>query len=341
MSNATILNERAQHLLKVLVDRYIREGQPIGSRTLSRDARLDLSPATIRNVMADLEGMGLVRSPHTSAGRIPTTRGYRLFVDTLLQINPIQHKQEQHLKQQLIKTSNAQHLLEQTSSLLSEITNLVGVVMLPTEHNYKCLQHIEFLLLGKKRVLVILVFNDNDIENRVIHTSRPYSAAELQNIANYLNENFIGQDIKTVCKNLLQDLTETHKNMQNIVEITEKAFDNCNKRDFVMTGQTNLMEIAEMSNVEKLRDLFIVFNKKRDILHLFEQSLNAQGLKIFIGEELGGALCGCSIIASPYIVKEKTIGVLGVIGPTRMSYGQVIPIVDLTAKLLGLALNHN
>jgi len=341
------ISERAQHLLKVLVNRYIREGQPIGSRTLSRDAALDLSPATIRNVMADLEEMGLVSSPHTSAGRIPTVRGYRLFVDTLLQVKPLNREEEQHLRRQFIPKYNAQHLLEQTSNLLSETTHLASVVML-ARHDYKALRRVEFLSLSKKRVLVILVFNEQDVENRIIHTSRTYSPAELQSAANYLNEAFVGKDIKSVREDLLRELRETRENMDKmmlaVIEMAEKAFESqeSEPHDFVMAGQTNLMEVAELCNVGKLRDLFVAFNEKRDILHLLDQAIKAQNLQIFIGEESGyEVLCDCSVITSPYTVKGSVIGVLGVIGPTRMPYERVIPIVDLTAKLLGSALNHH
>ncbi|MBE9562426.1 MAG: heat-inducible transcription repressor HrcA, partial [Proteobacteria bacterium] len=250
-----MLSKRAEHLLKILVNRYIHEGQPIGSRTLSRDNNLNLSPATIRNVMADLEDMGLVCSPHTSAGRIPTVRGYRLFVDSLLQIKPLTGKEEQNLRQQFAIECNNQHLLEQTSNLLSNLTNLTSLVTLPKCCG-KSLRHIEFLSISKQRVLSILVFNNAEVENRIIHTSRHYSPAELQNAANYLNSDCVGKDIKTLRENLLNDLQVTRKNMdklmQTVAEMTEKAF-NDEDNDFVMAGQTNLMTFAELSNMEKLR----------------------------------------------------------------------------------------
>jgi len=340
------IDERAQYLLKELVNRYIREGQPIGSRTLSRDPNLDLSPATIRNVMADLEDMGLVSSPYTSAGRVPTVRGYRLFIDSLLQVKPLNSKEEQHLRNQFIQEYDPQRLLEQTSNLLSEVTNLVGLVMFP-KRDHKALRHVEFLSLAKKRVLVVLVFNEHDVENRIIHTSHRYTPAELQSAANYLNNEFNGKDLKTVRENLLQELRQTRidmdKMMQAVIEMADKAFDNneIDEGDFVMTGQTNLMEIAELSDIDKLRDLFVAFGQKHDILHLLDQTLKAQSMQIFIGEESGYKVLGdYSVVTSPYTVKETTIGVLGVIGPTRMPYGRVIPIVSLTAKLLGSALNH-
>ncbi len=337
-----MLSKRAKHLLKILVNRYIYEGQPIGSRTLSRDGNLDLSPATIRNVMADLEEMGLVCSPHTSSGRIPTVRGYRLFVDDLLKIKPLTGKEEQDLRQQFATECNDQHLLEQTSNLLSNLTNFTSLVTLPKCCD-KSLRHIEFLSLSNKRVLAILVFNDAEVENRIIHTSYHYSPNELQNAANYLNAACIGENIKTVRANLLDELQVTRKNMdklmQTVTEMAEKAFDDVDN-DFVMTGQTNLMTFAELSDIEKLRDLFVAFNEKRDILHLLEQALKTQSMQIFIGEECGNkVLCDCTVITSPYIVKDKVIGVIGIIGPTRMPYERIIPIVNLTAKLLGSALN--
>ncbi len=341
------MSERAQYLLKTLVNRYIRDGQHVGSRTLSREVDFDLSPATIRNVMADLEEMGLICSPHTSAGRIPTVRGYRFFIDTLLQVKPLNNEDEQLLRSLFNQPHDEQCLWEQTSNLLSEVTHLTSVVMLPRNHA-KALRHVEFLPLAKKRVLVILVFNEHDVENRIIHTSRRYSPAELQYAANYLNEAFIGKSIDTVRKDLLQELQETRQHMdsimQTVIEVADKAFKTEEEQgDFVMAGQTNLMNVTELSSsVEKLRDLFIAFNQKRDILHLLDQALKAQRMQIFIGEESGyKVLDDCSVITSPYTVNGEVIGVLGIIGPTRMPYERVIPIVDLTAKLLGLALNHH
>ncbi len=337
-----MLSKRAKHLLKILVNRYIYEGQPIGSRTLSQDNSLGLSSATIRSVMADLEDMGLVCSPHTSAGRIPTVRGYRLFVDNLLQIKPLTNKEEYDLRQHFAIECDNQHLLEQTSNLLSNLTNLTSLVTLPKCCD-KSLRHIEFLSLSNKRVLAILVFNNAEVENRIIHTSHHYSATELQTAANYLNTACIGKDIKTVRKNLLNELQAARQNMdkfmQTVTEMAEKAFNDVDN-DFVMTGQTNLMAFAELSNIEKLKNLFVAFNEKRDILHLLEQALKTQSMQIFIGEECGNkVLVDCTVITSPYIVKDKVIGVIGIIGPTRIPYERVIPIVNLTAKLLGSALN--
>lgn len=333
------INQRAQRLLKLLISRYIRDGQPIGSRTLSKDTELDLSPATIRNVMVDLEEMGLVVSPHASAGRIPTALGYRLFVDSLLHINPLSDQEIERLRHQLYQ-ENELHLFKQASHLLSDITQLAGVVSLP-RHNSNRLRHVEFLPLSDKRVLVILVVNEHEVQNRIIHTSRIYTASELEQAANYLNAAFTGKDIKAVRGGLLHEMQEARATMdqmmQTAIEMAEKVFDHeeTEKRDFVMSGQTNLMGAAQLSDVDKLRHLFEVFGQKQDILHLLDQALKAQGVKIFIGEESGyDVLEQCSVVMSPYTINGEVIGVLGVIGPIRMHYDRVIPLVDLTAKLL-------
>ncbi len=344
------LSERAQHLLKVLVNRYIREGQPVGSRTLSRDVHLDLSPATIRNVMADLEEMGLVRSPHTSSGRIPTVRGYRIFIDTLLQLKPLDIQEEQRLRSQFQLPSAAEsQLFEQTSHLLSEVTHLASMVMW-SRRQTNALRHLEFLSLSENRVLVIMVINDHEVQNRIIHTTRPYSSAQLEQAANYLNAAFVGKDINTVREDLLRDLREARKIMDEVMhstieEVANKVFDHAELAQpaLVMSGQTNLMELEDLSSLEKLRDLFLAFNQKYDILQLLDKSLNAQGVKIFIGEESGYQVFEeCSLVTAPYHAKDGAlIGVLGVIGSTRMAYEKVIPIVDLTAKLLGSALSNH
>ncbi len=345
------LSERAKQLFTVLVDLYIREGQPIGSRTLSKDLDIDLSPATIRNVMSDLEEMGLIFSPHTSAGRIPTQLGYRLFVDTLLQVNPLKQEEEAKVRQQFFtelprKTLNAQQLVEQASKILSEITHFAGIVMLPRRQTVT-LRHLEFLRLSEKRILIILVINDHEVQNRIIHTTREYSAAELERVANYLNSAFIGKDFSLVRQELLLELQQTRQHIDDtlhaIIDIAGQVFtevETVSHTDFVMAGQTNLMDINELANLDKLRELFVAFNEKREILRLLDQAMGAQGMQIFIGDESGYKVLGdCSVVTSPYKVQGEVIGVLGVIGPTRMPYGKVIPIVDLTAKLLSSALN--
>jgi len=346
-SETVALNSRAQTLLKTLVTRYIRDGQPVGSRTLSKDLELELSPATIRNVMADLEDMGLIKSPHTSAGRIPTARGYRLFVDTLLKIQPLKHADTQRLQQELPKASETtlQGVFEHASKLLSEITHLTAVIMLP-RHEFNKLRYVEFLPLSDQRVLVIWVMNEHEVQNRIIHVSRNYSPAELQQAANYLNAAFVGKDIHQVRKNLLRDMQNDRETMnmmmQAVIEVADKAFTQPpSSGDYVMSGETHLMGFNQLSNVDKLRQLFAAFNQKRDILHLLDQALNANGLQIFIGEESGYEILDeCSVVTSPYQVGDQIVGVVGVIGPTRMAYDRIIPIVDITARLVGAALTQ-
>lgn len=339
------LNERTQYLLRTLVERYIRDGQPVGSRTLARDAGLELSPATIRNVMADLEDLGYLRAPHTSAGRVPTARGYRFFIDALLHLKPLGDQEIAILRQRIDRPArDGADLARSVSDLLSGLTQLAGVVMLP-RRKVITLRQVEFLPLSENRVLVILVLNAQEVQNRIIQTRRVYSAAELQQAANYLNEQFTGRDIQQVREILLWDLRETRDHMdrlmQAVVDMAEQTFETETVgEDYVVAGQTRLMQYAELSNLDKLRQLFEIFNQKDDLLHLFDQCLRAEGVQIFIGEESGfEALENCSVVTAPYTVEGQTLGVLGVIGPTRMAYDRVIPVVDVTARLLAAALN--
>lgn len=338
------LSERSLYLFRALVEHYIQDGQPVGSRTLARETLLDLSPATIRNVMADLEDMGLITSPHTSAGRIPTAKGYRFFVDTLMRINKLDSDEVARIAGELEGANDIKRLLERTSGMLSEITHLAGIVMLPrTEH--KSLQHVEFVNLSDNRVLVILVMSDREVQNRIIQTAKAYTTAELQQASNYLNSWFIGKDLNSVRQDVLRELQKTKDDvnhiMQTAIEMAQSAMSgNSVHGDYVLAGQTNLMEVAELCDVEKLKRLFEIFNQKRDILHLLDQAIHAKGVQIFIGEESGyDGLNACSVVTSPYEVEGEILGVLGVIGPTRMPYERVVPIVDITAKMLGTALN--
>jgi len=335
-------SERSQALLKVLIERYIRDGQPVGSQTLAKDSGLSLSPATIRNIMADLEAMGLVESPHTSAGRIPTAKGYRLFVDTLLTIKPMHSREIEDIKQHLSNSINTSLLITQASDMLSSITKMAGLVTLPRRECTR-LQHIEFLPLSSRRVLVILVVNDQEVQNRVIQVDREYTTAELLQAANFINSEFAGLELSVMRDKLLRSMQKSrdamHKLMQDAVRIADQVLDIQQDEDYVLAGQTNLMNYAEMCDIDKLRQLFEAFNTKRDILHILDQSIHAEGTQIFIGEESGYAvLGGCSVVATPYKVDDEVIGVLGVIGPTRMAYDRVIPVVDVTAKLLSAAL---
>lgn len=349
MSRKTELNqmpERSLYLFGLLVERFIEEGQPVGSRTLARDSELELSPATIRNVMADLEEMGLLHSPHTSAGRIPTVKGYRLFVDSLLRVNELNGSEIERIAEELSARQDLRSLLERTSSMLSEITRFAGIVMLPRQDQH-ALRHVEFVALSGNRILVVMVINDREIQNRIIHTAREYTPSELQQASNYLNDMFVGKDLTWIRAELLKELKKMKENvnqiMQTAIEMAQQAFLKTDSGyDYVLAGQTNLMDVAELCDVERLKKLFNSFNQKRDILHLLEQAIHANGVQIFIGEEAGyDVLDNCSVVTSPYAVDGQILGVLGVIGPTRMHYERVIPIVDITAKMLGTALNSS
>ncbi|MEE7627496.1 heat-inducible transcriptional repressor HrcA [Methylobacter sp. Wu8] len=344
VGNTQVLNERSLQLLKTLVERYISDGQPVGSRALAKDSDLNLSPATIRNVMADLEDLGLVHSPHTSAGRVPTVSGYRLFVDTLLTVKPLESKDLTRLHQGLSVSDDSNDMIGVASRLLSELTQMAGVVTLP-KRELVCLRHIEFLPLSHTRVLVIFVTNEQEVHNKIIHTSKVFSSAELQQAANYLNSIYSGRSLNAVRKAVLKDLQDDQERMNqgmlDAVKMAQLAFDRDNKKDdYVLTGETNLMGFSELSDMERLKGLFEAFSQKQGVIHLLDQCMKAEGVQIFIGEESGyRAFDHCSLVTSSYSVSDEVVGVLGVIGPTRMAYEKIIPFVDVTAKLLGAALN--
>ena len=337
------LNERSQQLFKVLVEHYINDGQPVASKTLSNDEQINLSPATVRNVMADLEDLGLIISPHTSAGRIPTAQGYRLFVDNLVTVKPLRGQAVDKLRKEMGVDESQEGLISKASSVLSGMTKMAGVVTIP-RREAMILRHIEFLPLTSNRILVILVVNEQEVQNRVIHTDRAFTESELTQTANYLNHEFIGKDLSQIRQSVLNSMKQERDAMQHImkmaIQMTDNVVDEQNNDDFIMAGQTNLMDYAEMANMEKLRQLFDAFNAKRDVLHVLDQSIQAEGMQVFIGEESGySAFESCSVITTPYKVSEEVVGVLGVIGPTRMAYDKVIPLVDVTAKLLGSLLS--
>jgi heat-inducible transcriptional repressor len=344
VSKTQVLNERSLQLLKMLVERYISDGQPVGSRALSKDSDLNLSPATIRNVMADLEDLGLVHSPHTSAGRVPTVSGYRLFVDSLLTVKPLESKDLSRLHEGLSLSEDTSDVIGVASRLLSELTQMAGVVTLP-KRELVCLRHIEFLSLSHTRVLVIFVTNEQEVHNKIIHTSKVFSPAELQQAANYLNSIYSGRSLDAVRKAVLKELQEDQERMNqgmlDAVKMAQLAFDQDNKKDdYVLTGETNLMGFSELSDMDRLRNLFEAFSQKQGVIHLLDQCMKADGVQIFIGEESGyRAFDHCSLVTSSYSVSDEVVGVLGVIGPTRMAYEKIIPFVDITAKLLGAALN--
>jgi heat-inducible transcriptional repressor len=342
-----IPNERAQHLLKVLIQRFIRDGQPVGSRTLSRDSAVELSPATIRNVMADLEDLGLISAPHTSAGRIPTAQGYRLFVDTLIRYKQPKDMDIQKLQTQLSERANdPSALLGSVSSMLSSITSLAGVVTMPRGQR-AILRQIEFLPVSDNRVLAILVINDREVQNRILQTELPHTSDELQKAANFINANYVGSDLMQIRKGLIKDLDSTRDSMNqamhDIISVAQSAMQGAaeSEDDFLLAGETNLMDFAELSDIETLRGLFDAFSKKQFMLKLLDKSINASGVQVFIGRESGyQILDDCSVVTAPYHVDENNIGVLGVIGPTRMAYDRVVPIVDVTARLLESALKN-
>ena len=342
------LNERAQRLLRVLVESYIRDGLPVGSRSLSRDSGLNLSSATIRNVMADLEELGFVSSPHTSAGRVPTDKGYRFFVDTLLRVQPLDNDSVSEFRRQLDSGHDSKALVATASQLLSSVTQLAGVVTLPSSQQ-SAITHIEFVPLSENRVLAVLVLNNSEVQNRIIQLERRFQAEELRRAANFLNQHFTGRSASEVRQEILRQMRETRENMNQImldaITMAQQVFNVGDpalhdKMDYVIAGETNLMGVGQLSNVEKLKRLFEAFAERRDFLHLLDHSLKAQGVQIFIGHESGyQILDDCSLVTAPYSLGDQVVGVLGVIGPMRMAYERVIPIVDVTAKLLGAALN--
>ncbi|HWU52358.1 MAG TPA: heat-inducible transcriptional repressor HrcA, partial [Tahibacter sp.] len=316
-----------------------------GSRALARTSGLDVSPATIRNVMSDLEELGLVAAPHTSAGRVPTVQGYRVFVDSLLEVRPLGQPQVEELRRELPATATTPDLLNSASSLLSQVTHFVGVVTVP-QHQEVPFRHIDFVPLDQRRTLVILVFVDGQVQNRVIELERAYSAGELEQVANFLNAQFSGQRLDEIRLRLLRDMQETSNQMNRLmastVELAQAAFQTAPQPDMFVAGQTNLMGVHDLSDMDRLRELFEAFQRKRDLLAVLERCARAEGVRLFIGEESGfAALDKYSLITAPYGVEGRVLGVLGVIGPTRMAYERVIPVVQATAQILSGALNRN
>ncbi|MDR3389778.1 MAG: heat-inducible transcriptional repressor HrcA [Rudaea sp.] len=338
------LDARARQLLRALIAQYIADGQPVGSRTLARHAGLDVSAATIRNVMSDLEEIGLLAAPHTSAGRVPTAQGYRVFVDSLLELKPLDEPQIEKLRRELPTQAPTQDLLNGVSALLSEVTHFVGVVTVPKREEFP-FRHIDFVALGGNRVLTILVFADNDVQNRVVTTQRAYSASELEQIANFLNANFAGLRMAEIRERLQREMLETSRSLSQLmaaaIDVTQQAFPDQGGADMLVAGQINLMGSQGLSDMDRLRELFEAFQRKRDLLLLLENCSRAEGVRLFIGEESGfTALDGCSLITAPYGVEGRVLGVLGVIGPTRMAYQRVIPVVQATAQIVSNALNQ-
>ena len=339
------LDKRAQILLKTLVEHYISDGQPIGSRALLQHSGLDVSSATIRNVMSDLEQMGFITSPHTSAGRIPTQKGYRLFVDSLLTVQPIDHAALNQLKNGLT-SPNQNELINNAADMLSQLTQFAGLVMIPKRQRV-AFKHLEFLPLTEKRILVIIVTTDGNVQNRIILTEKPYSASDLTQASNQFNANYAGQTVEEVQQKLHIELKQMQTDINKLMSAALQANNHAGSGDaakdgVVIAGERNLLHVDELStNVNSLRKLFDIFEQRASLMQLLDNSQRAEGIQIFIGGESGYLpLDECSMVTAPYEADGQVVGTLGVIGPTRMAYERVIPIVDVTAKLLSNALSN-
>lgn len=337
------LNPRAQFLLKALVDIYITDGQPVGSKTLAQASGLDVSSATIRNVMSQLDKQGLIHAPHTSAGRIPTEQGYRIFIDSLMEMQPLTTDLLGTMNAELNSNQSTDNLVNTASTLLSDFTKMAGIVTIP-KRSLLTLRQIEFLPLPGKRILAILVINEKEVENRVIQTDREYTQSELQTVSNIVNSQYAGKDIFSIRTSLVKTLHQASNNldqqMRVAADIADKALrENKANSDYVMQGKTNLLNFTELEETGKLQQMFQLFNNTRDMLNILDRCINADGVKVYVGRESGiEGLGSCSLITAPYMADGEVLGVLGVVGPTRMNYKNVIPVVEITAKLLGQAL---
>ncbi|HEX7441283.1 MAG TPA: heat-inducible transcriptional repressor HrcA [Caldimonas sp.] len=337
-----MLDERAKTLLKALVERYIAEGQPVGSRTLSRASGLELSPATIRNVMADLEDLGLIVSPHTSAGRIPTARGYRLFVDTMLTAQPLEPGAAQQFEPQL-QPDQPQRVIANAANLLSSLSKFVGVITAPRKASV--FHHIEFMRLSERRVLVILVAPDGDVQNRVIFTAQDYTQSQLLEASNYLTAHYAGMTIEEVRERLKTEVDVLRREIAVLMQAAVQAGSEAHadsQDQVVIAGERNLLTVSDFSSdMGSLRKLFDMFEQKTQLMRLLEVSSRAEGVRIFIGgESLVVPFEELSIVSAPYEVNGQVVGTLGVIGPTRMAYDRMIQIVDITSRMVSNALSQ-
>lgn len=336
------LDPRARQLLRALVARHIRSGEPVGSQTLARHAGLDVSPATIRNILATMEDAGLLAAPHSSAGRVPTAQGYRLFVDSLLQIKPLAADEVEHLRHELPAGAGTQALLGTASELLTTMTRFAGMVSVPRRESF-AFRQIDFVALDPQRVLAILVFADGEIQNRIVPVRRALAPDELEQAANYLNTHFSGQPLERIRATLLRDLRDARSELERLLaasmDLAEQAFAPASADDMLVAGQTRLMGLQDLNDLDRLRALFEAFSEKRELLRLLERIAKAPGMRVFIGEETGLApLEGMSLVGAPYGSEGRVLGVVGVIGPSRMAYERVIPVVEATAAALGAAL---
>jgi heat-inducible transcriptional repressor len=343
------LDNRAENVLKNLVETYIQQGQPVGSRTLSKLPQLGVSPATVRNVMSDLEELGLIKAPHTSAGRIPTSQGYRLFVDSMVKTSTLTQTAINELSSRFEKETDPEALLAHASDVLSDLTQFAGVVVLPNQSVARFHQ-LEFMRLSENRILAILVTEDGRVQNRVLPSVSEFSDSELVSAANYFNYRYKGSTLEDVRRVLITDMQQDNDEMHQLNKSAMQAASqviseeeaNSKSNDVVLSGEQKLLDVPDLCQIETLQKLFDAFKTKRDLLDLLDRSMKADGVSVFIGEESGySALGECSVIASPYQVDGKILGTLGVVGPTRMAYSEVISIVDITSKLLGQALTQH
>ena len=338
------LDERAESLLKLLIARFIDRGQPVGSRTLAQQEGVCLSSATIRNVMADLEDLGLISSPHTSAGRVPTSQGYRFFIDSLLTVKPLNPSTLEGIEERLNRGNDAKELTAAASELLSEVTQFASVVILPNI-SATTFRQIEFVKLSGNRILVIMVTEDGRVQNRVIYNEREYTDAELVRAANFFNQKYKGKLLSHVRNQLLREMKsdseKINKLMETAVTVASGVIVESDEDNVMLSGEEKLLNVPDFAAIEKIRKIFEAFRARHSLLSLLDQSIKASGVSIFIGDESGfSGLNDCSVVTAPYEVEGESIGVLGVIGPTRMHYDRVISVVDVTAHLLGNALTH-
>jgi heat-inducible transcriptional repressor len=336
-------SNRAQLLLKVLVERYISDGYPIGSKALALESGLDLSSASIRNTLVDLEDLGFISSIHTSSGRIPTEKGYRFFVDTLMRFQSIDDIKDSY-EVSIDQGSSKQSLIHGATQALSGMTKLVSLISIP-KHKNIYFKKIEFIRLSENRVLAIIILDDYEVQNRVLHLDKDFTESELVYCANFLTKHLVGKLLTDIRSDIMKDLVNTKQALKdlmvNAISLAEDSILSADDDVFV-SGETNLMAIKELADIKKLKQLFDAFGEKRDLLHLLDKTIASPGVKIYIGKESGHEIFeDCSVITAPYIIDDRTIGVLGVIGPTRMPYDRVIPIVDITAKFISNALKSS
>ena len=336
-------SHRARRILSAIVDKYIQEGIPIGSKSLSLADNIGLSPASIRNVMSDLEELGFIASPYTSSGRVPTSKGYRFFIDSLLILQPVEATELERIKRRVnLHESNSRELAISVSNTLSAITKLAGIVTIPKQQVTR-LKEIDFIKLSEKRILAIIVMNETEVENRILQMKRDYSKDELKQASNYLNTHYEGRSLNYIKKHLSNELMQTkesvNSSMSDLIDIADQVLDFTESDEYIVAGQRRLMDFHELSDIKKLRQLFDAFKEKQQLLELLDKSMSTDGIQIFIGEESGYQMFdNCTVITSPYTTEDGAIGVLGVIGPTRIAYQKVIPIVEIIAKLLGKSL---